>query len=303
MALASIVAAYTKPSTCCHKRDLDKLHKACEVLRHGLRLQATRFIQAHRHGCLLLQYGSDCTPLVTKERFQAESMGLEVKRAGNAGHEFLIQRLFLEAGAGNGVVVIEVPIDMKSKSAFAHFGASRELLHTPRELGHQGLVILFHKYDRALKSALSRLHRQMLVILDEDRSATQHPGHCYKLWVSEWYFCEGCFAHDCHGGLRWGLLGFSNDKDTMRSCFLVHESLRHGYNLLVKHCSAWLSSVVGYSDWANPHMRLFYELLDVPTDSTEIVSCGSILSKLMRWTSASALQAVQFGSESNRFDL
>ena len=57
-------------------------------------------------------------------------MGLEMKRAGNAGHEFLIQRLFLEAGAGNGVVVIEVPIDMKSKFAFDHFGASRELLHT-----------------------------------------------------------------------------------------------------------------------------------------------------------------------------
>ena len=34
------------------------------------------------------------------------------------------------------------------KTALTHLLASRRLLKSPRELGHEGLVVIYHKYDR-----------------------------------------------------------------------------------------------------------------------------------------------------------
>lgn len=260
--LVDTARRFSRPSVACDKRDLDKLHRACEVLRAGLRLRAARLIRESHDRTLLVQYGSDCTPLLTKERF-AEAVGeLDVVRAGKACNEFLIQRLFVEAG-DKRCAVVEVPLPMASKSAFAHFAAARQLFKLPREMGHRGLCVVFHKFDRAVQQPMARLFRKFTAAWEDRFSQENDAGLSYRLYLTNWYLSTGCFAHDCHGGLKWSILNFSSDKECMRSCFLVHESLRHSYSILVKHLPCWIRSVLCFQDWNLRESQLLYQLLEV----------------------------------------
>jgi hypothetical protein len=225
--------------------------------------RAKRFVSEHACDTIILQYGSDVTPLVTKERYEAKFDGLHVIRGGHSTQEYLIQRVFVQALTGPAVAIMEVPIAMGDKTAFAHFAACRALLKTPREMGHSGLCISFHKYDRAIQTPLDRLHRKFQAALDDKSSEDLHLGQSYRLWITNWWFCVGCFAHDCHGGLKWSILNFTKDKECMRSTFLLYETLRHAYDLLVKHVASWLRSVVVFRDWTCRDAELFYQLLDV----------------------------------------
>lgn len=258
MDLLDCAERFCRPSAVCDKRDLDRLHKACEVLRHGLKERACRLVRQNAERTIVLQYGADVTPLITMERHLA---AYGVLRKGRESKEFLVQRLFLEVEVGRPVAVLEVPLPMDDKTAYAHFAACRAFFKTPRELGHQGLCIIFHKYDRALQTSLDRMHRQFQAALDDRTAEQEHEGRSYRLWLTNWFFCVGCFAHDCHGGLKWAIASFAKDKDCMRSAFILHESLRHGYGLLVKHVARWLQTVVAFRDWENPEARELYRLL------------------------------------------
>ena len=270
MVLQNIIARFSRPSVTCEKRDLEALHKACEILRHGFRQRVRRFCMLHQDRTLVFQYGSDCTPLLTKERFREVVGELDVSRAGHAGHEFLIQRLFVEAGPGNRIVAVEVPIPMRVKTAYAHFAAARAFSKTPRELGHRGLCVVFHKYDRALQSALDRLHRQYQAAWDDKQAEDQTAGRFYREWATSWWLSVGCFAHDVHGGLRWSVLAYTRGKELMRSMFLVHESLRHAYSLLCKHAAAWARSTLVFEDLRHVGIRSFYTALGVEESWIEV---------------------------------
>ena len=160
-----------------------------------------------------------CYPLSTKELYRHQFEDLSVVRGGRSSHEYLVQRLFLEGEAGNSVSVVEVPTAMAEKTAFAHFGASRVLMKTPRELGHGGLCVVFHKYDRALQNAMGRLSRQFQAAWGDTQEEQQHAGKAFRLWITNWWFCVGCFAHDVHGSLKWSILNYTHDQECMRSVF------------------------------------------------------------------------------------
>lgn len=264
MSVQEVAQRFCRPSVVCEKRDIDKLHRACEVLRFALRERAHRFVRENARKTLVLQYGADVTPLLTVERHTASHAGLSVVREGRESNEFLVQRVFLEVEPGKPMALLEVPIPMADKTAYTHFAAGRALLKTPRELGHEGLCISFHKYDRALQTALDRMHRQFQAAWDDKQAEGDNEGRSYRLWLTNWFFCVGCFAHDCHGGLKWAVMGLTTgSKDAMRSIFILHESLRHGYGLLVKHVGAWLQVVLAFEDWDNSGAREVYQLLDV----------------------------------------
>ena len=164
------------------------------------------------------------------------------------------------------VVLLEVLLPMSSNTACAHMCATRALLKSPRELGHVGLCIEFHKYDRALMVALGRLHRQLQVCLDDDQEERLSAGEARRLYLLHWFSVRGCAAHDAHNGLKWSVLNYSRDKDCMRSAYILHQSLRMGYSLLVKHCNTLIASKLAFRDWAIPDPSAFYSCLGVNED-------------------------------------
>ena len=113
---------------------------------------------------------------------------------------------------------------MLNNTASAHMRAGMELFPTARELGHKGLLVDHRIYDRAIMSAMEKLWQRFdqayYVFLDE--SLGIHQSH--KLWLYHWRSVVGCFGHDCHGGLKWGIFEFLADKEVVRDAYIGVES-------------------------------------------------------------------------------
>lgn len=269
MSVIDVVRRFSRPSVCCEKRILEQVHRATEILRQAMREGARRFIGEHSRRPLLLQYGADLTPLVTRERFMQMVGDLSVVRAGHNAHELLIQRLFFQS-EGKRFVVVEVPIDMHEKTTLAHFGAARALLNSARELEQVCLCVTFHKYDGALQAPLARLHKAFMTAWDDKQAEQGHEGERYRMCATSWFLTVGCFAHDVHGSSKWSILRYTQDKQLLRSCSVAHESLRQGYRILVKHLGTWLQEVIAFKDWRNSESRRVCELLGAPDDWLEL---------------------------------
>ena len=54
MELQTLIARLSRPIICCRKRDLGALHKACEILRHFLRVRVRRFCVLRQDRTLVL---------------------------------------------------------------------------------------------------------------------------------------------------------------------------------------------------------------------------------------------------------
>ena len=150
-----IAQRFSRPSVTCDKRDVEHLHRLAEALRSFFSSRARQYILDHRSDALLVQYGSDCTPLSTKERYEASIGEVRVVRGGRASQEFLVQKCFIETMRVAAICILEVPLPLEDKTAVTHLRVCRCLLQTARELGHEGLAIQFHKYNRALKGLLT----------------------------------------------------------------------------------------------------------------------------------------------------
>ena len=110
--MLSTIKAFATPSVSLDKRDVEKVHRASEIIRVWSRENATRFVQQRTHEPLGVQYGSDLTPLTTRELYKAAIAGVSVTRSGNASHGFLIQRLFLHDLDGCTATVFEEPLTL-----------------------------------------------------------------------------------------------------------------------------------------------------------------------------------------------
>ena len=155
-------------------------------------------------------------------------------RFGKVCHEYPIQRCFLTGLCDTSVGLFQKPLILERKRAFDHFVAKRQLSNHPREYGHTGLVVSFQKYDRAIRSAMRKLSRKHQAAVDEKNRETMEAGHWYLLWLKAWGEIEACFAHDLAGGLRHAILQSMQDKELLKRSFLVVESCRNGYNLLME---------------------------------------------------------------------
>ena len=239
-------------------RDGERVRRLSLLIRHWTVFSAERFVQTRRDDSLLCQYGSDCTPLVSREQFHVGSGVLDVRRSGKASHEYLIQRLFITGSGGRTVSVLDIPYIMPQKTAFAHFNASRKFMQNARELGHRGRLVDFQKYDRAIMTAMRRLVTKFWSAYHDKEREDLGERAAYISWITHWVEVHGCFCHDLNGGLKWSVLCFSNDKEVMRKTFLVMESLRHGYNLLVKWGAVWMVHFIDYTDAPLDHAREIY---------------------------------------------
>ena len=114
-----------------------------------------------------------------------------------------------------------------------------ELFHNVRELGHTGLLMDYKVYDRAIMSALEKLfdrwatahHTFLQQTLEEARA------HKFRLWQCR--SVVGCFGHDCHGDLRWGVLQHSADKQVVWDAYIAVESLRDSFDVLDSNTLPW----------------------------------------------------------------
>jgi hypothetical protein len=95
VAPSKLLTSLSQPSHVCDKEDLHRCHKLCEVSKSFLYIRAERWLAARSTVPILLQYGSDCTPIKVRQQHKHHFGQLYVNRQGKATFEYLIERVFL----------------------------------------------------------------------------------------------------------------------------------------------------------------------------------------------------------------
>ena len=196
---------------------------------------------------LLASYGSDGTPLITRQHWRHKTGSLgDVHRHGNSSHEHLIQRCFFTYRKNEETVVDTLftePIPLASgKDTVQLFNCARVFFPTLRGAGHKGLAVQHVCFDRGCYSALSRMLRQLhalqyepgfLPFIDDGQRALAK--------ATDWFVTTPCCNHDCHNALKWALAKHVL-AEVAKDMFIVFESLRNAYDLLMERLRGWVSS-------------------------------------------------------------
>ena len=86
---------------------MDKLVETCKVF---MKNKAMRFVKDADGRALLASYGSDGTPLISRQQWRQKAGNLgDVHRHGGSSHEFLIQRCFFMYRKSGEAVVYTLP--------------------------------------------------------------------------------------------------------------------------------------------------------------------------------------------------
>ena len=156
-----LVLNYARPSLRLEEIDRSLCKQLASAIQDWMRSRAEMSLMVHRHKAVVLQYGADCTPLVTRRRYTMRSGDLAVQRTGSRVGEWLVQRACVLASTGERIVILAQPRILADKSAWSHFACWREFLPLPREYNARGLVLHHHVYDRAIFASVSRHQLQM----------------------------------------------------------------------------------------------------------------------------------------------
>ena len=259
----SLIDRFSRPS--CHVPDSDTsvVHRLCEVAKSFLNARYVSHVQQRSHDPLLVQYGSDCTPVMTRERHREHYRSLDVIRKPKQGKEWLIQRLFLRDGFGLTIALFTEPRCMIRKTAWAHLSAARDLAPTPCELGHEGPLVYHNCFDKAIHAALDRHLMELHMSVHRQISNGMSLGQARLLSLLTWHTASGCALHDTHGGYRRAMFEYMEDSQLMKDAWCCVEAIRNSMNIMARGILEWLPSVLCFREWDLPveSQRLLWEAL------------------------------------------
>jgi hypothetical protein len=244
----SLVDKYAGVSQSMGKDDIRIVCKIAEVAKTFLDTLARCFVRDRQYQAIAVVFGSDTTPLRTRQRWLSKVDELLVVRSSVRTDDWLIQRCFLYDGFGNRATVLPDPVLLADKTAWSHFEAQRRLFPLPRQLGHRGIALHHHVWDGAVKSACERAARQLHSAHHLHTASIETDGETILLQLRSWVTCVRCILHVCHNGLRWAISEWINDKDLTRSCWIVSESLVNSQHVLLEHLDSWVEAHIEYSD-------------------------------------------------------
>lgn len=267
--VAASIRRFSKPSTSFSGHDRVRITKWCEVLKFWLRRDFTNFIAQRPLEPLLLLYSADGTPASTKEVYKISVGSQKVRRSGRSSTDLLVQRLFARAIDGTCKVIVEEPLPVACKTAWAHVEAYRRMQVNPRCFGHRSILVHHFVWDRAVHSAAARkvqmIHNAMDLELGNGQGLPP-PVVENLTWVTS----GACVCHDAHNSLKWSILEHTQDPQALRGLFICIEALKNAFSLLMKNVRPWLCSVVVFGGMSRfPHRQL-WQLLGLDPNIAEI---------------------------------
>lgn len=265
----ALVSEFTSAFASCDKDDVRMLHKLASVASEFLRARAEAFIRDRPHDPVCVVYGSDCTPLRTRERWLLVCDGCLVVRSSRKSSEWLIQRLFIYDHLGRRVCLVPDPVPMSDKTVWTHFQAQRQLLRLPRELGHRGIAIHHHVWDGAVHSACTKATRRFHEALHQHQATQMSSGEAVLSRLRSWVTSICCVLHVCHNAQKWSILG-ALDRSMCRDCWVVCESLLNSQHLLMSFFDEWVDDRIIFSSQEFDALGLWW-LLGASGDGLDLL--------------------------------
>lgn len=258
-----LIESFACPSRCVHDAERVVVFRLTEVIKEVLLRKYKDHVYARRHDPLLIVYGSDCTPVMNRERYRQHFRNLDVVRKPKQGNEWLIQRLFVKDLLGRTSVLFTEPLRMIRKTAWAHLEAARQLAPLPRELGHEGPLVFHLCFDRAVQGAASRHFEELCASLHQQMSSSTTAGRARLMDLLTWNTTSGCALHDTHGGFRRSMLDYVDDAELMKNAWVCVQAIRQSMNVLARGIFEWLPGVLDFVDWDLPddEQRILWEVL------------------------------------------
>ena len=252
--VSSLIKAYGRPSFSATPKQASQISQLAAHLYESMQIRCREFVVDRLSQPMVQFYSNDETPL--KLRMQGSwKVGQQViKRGGNTGRPFLIQMTFYRQlgadGSAQTVCSWEPPLSLThGKSAQAVHAATMQRHRTLRQQGHEGLVIQYYSFDRALFAPLSRLLQQehMLAAPRYGKSKAESE----LLQHHEWVVTAGCALHDAHNTLKWGLNFKGFGPQLLKDLFIVMQSLKNSFNLVTERLTPWLVRNLIFTDRAD----------------------------------------------------
>jgi hypothetical protein len=227
---------------------METCRRLCSSSVTWLRQRALQWISKMSDEPVLMQCSADGTPISTRQIFQSSCDHMPVTRHGKQSAEYLVQRVFLMGLDRRPLPVFRDPVHMGNKTASVHMKAGMDLFPHPRELGHTGLLVDHRVYDRAVMSAMKKLWYRWSLAHHQFTREVEGEAVAHRLWLTHWRSVVGCFGHDCHGGLRWGVFHLLSDKDVVRDSYIAVESLRNGFDVIECNLVPWITAHLQFED-------------------------------------------------------
>ena len=241
--LASICSANAKCSCTLAADELQAVIRITEIGKHWVDDAFSHFVTSDPHGAVLQVYESDGTPARLTIYDRSHSTGCtRVFREGGRSVELLLQVIFARRFHAGRVIsacrVLDAVPLTNGKSAKAIFATSLRFFRTIASYGHLGIGIEVKVFDRALFSALTLLYTQYHLYR---QFQIHRMGSDVRLrYLCEWPIFVPCILHDLQNSQKWSLYHFYSEQGLIKDIHIGIESLRNGYDLLLKHLSKFI---------------------------------------------------------------
>ena len=241
--LASICSANAKSSCTLAADELQPVIRTTEIGKHWVDDAFSDFVTSDPHGAVLQAYESDGTPARLTIYDRSHSTGCtRVFREGGRSVELLLQVIFARRFHAGRVIsacrVLDAVPLTNGKSAKAIFATSLRFFRTIASYGHLGIGIEVKVFDRALFSALTLLYTQYHLYR---QFQIHRMGSDVRLrYLCEWPIFVPCILHDLQNSQKWFLYNFYSEQGLIKDIHIGIESLRNGYDLLLKHLSKFI---------------------------------------------------------------
>ena len=132
------------------------------------------------------------------------------------------------------------------KGALAQLGMFMAFFMSLREMGHQGIAMSLHVYDRAFLRGNGKIHAQHHQTLHGNLPQSQaSSGRSPELiFLLDWVLWVGCAIHDCANSVKRSLHMEYSDPALMKNLYIVIASVRHSYDLVLRYIGTWATTAV-----------------------------------------------------------
>ena len=244
-----LIRTFGKPSRAHSTREFEDVVRVVEASKKFMRAEAENFIASSGEKTLLMCYQGDGTPIRTIRRIRSKSKGDELDRRGVRVIEYYIHNVVVAGYPTPGQrvqhIMLEDPRPMThGKKAPAELSLGTSFIPKPRALGHKGIEILHHAFDRAHFESISGLWRRWWT--DHLLKGEGFPADMDRedAFIMSWVVGTPCAAHDGHTALKWGQHENFGDKAFLKDVFIMLASVTNCSKQVMDYVPKWLASVL-----------------------------------------------------------